>query len=93
MNPVDQLVWWRPFYTSTQLNECNLHGSFQSIYDENEYRIFITIEEFTCFHCYRNGHKAEDCTTRTHLTMEGDDDVFFLETSEDPNSTVLNLSN
>lgn len=44
-----------------KLEEKQLPGSFLLLDNETQHRIFITYDEFSCFKCHSNSHKAEDC--------------------------------
>lgn len=68
LNPHDQKFghiasWRRQFYTNTEIKEGQLPGSFLIQHNEQAHRIFITMDEFTCFKCHIKGHRAEDCPT------------------------------
>lgn len=66
VNPYHQLFghiisWRRQVYTTTNIEEANLPGSFVLDHANVSHRIFITFDEFTCFKCKVKGHRAEDC--------------------------------
>lgn len=56
------ISWRRQIYCKINDNELKqLPGSFLMNCQDTSYRIFITLDEMSCFKCHQRGHKAEDC--------------------------------
>ena len=92
VNPSDELFahvisWRRQVYVKHK-PDWKPPPSFSINYNNRIYRIFITNDEFTCFKCHQNGHKAEDCHKTVDLGSEGD---WTAETDLDSQNN-LNLS-
>lgn len=97
-NPIDQLFghmisWRRQFYTNSDLAKIELPGSFLVNHNDQEHRIFLNVDEFSCFKCHEKGHRAENCTMEDEIAL--DDEPFDMDTSEPPGidtSSILSES-
>lgn len=78
LNPHDQayghiVSWRRQFYTNTDFDKDKIPGSFLIKYNEQNHRIFVTCDEFSCFKCHSRGHRAEDCPIDETESMTPED--------------------
>ena len=76
VSPTDDIFshvvsWRRQVYIHSDSDLSRLPPSFELIYAERTYRIFLTQDNLTCFKCGSNGHKADICPQ----TLDGDEEV------------------
>ncbi len=55
------ISWRRQVYIQSNTDIPPLPNSILLNYGDRSYRIFITLDNLTCFKCNSRGHKAEDC--------------------------------
>jgi len=96
LNPHDTcfghiLSWRRQFYTNTEFDPKNIPGSFLIQYNDQNHRIFITLDEFTCFRCHNKGHRAEDCPQEREDIENNEDNIYDnqMETEENTFADVV----
>lgn len=80
LNPLDQVFghiisWRRQFYTTTDFDKDKIDGSFLISYNDQNHRIFLTCDEFSCFKCHKRGHRAEECPNEEFVSEDEDDNL------------------
>ncbi len=81
VSPTDDLFshvvsWRRQVYCKIDDRRLtHLPSSFLFHYGDKTHRIFITYDEFVCFKCHKQGHKADDCPSLSEDTVELGEDT------------------